>query len=139
MKSNVRHIKVQVATAVMLFATGGLLFASGCTTSVTKTTAKGIFEVKITGQGRILKNGRNEVILKVSTEKGKTVEGAQVEITPWMPEHGHGTPWPPIVTEQGQGTYKAVIPVMMIGAWELRIKVKKGELEDTVLFNFTAV
>lgn len=132
-------IKLQVATAVMLFVTGGLLFASGCTTSVTKMTAKGIFEVKITGQGRILKNGRNEVILKVANEKGKAVEGAQIEITPWMPEHGHGTPWPPTVTAQGQGTYKAIIPIMMAGTWELRIKVKKGELEDTVLFNFTAL
>ena len=112
---------------------------SGCTNTVTKTTVKGAFQIKLSSQGSTLKLGRNEVALKVTDSKGIGIEGAMIEVTPWMPEHGHGTTWPPTVTEQGKGLYRAVIPLLMAGHWELRIKVRKGDAEDSALFDFPYV
>ena len=78
-------------------------------------------------------------MLKVTDEKGRGVEGADIEIVPWMPEHKHGAPWPPVVTEQGRGAYKAVFPIIMLGNWELKINIKKDNREDTALFIFPNV
>jgi len=140
MKCQESQTRVQFAVAlVMLLAATMLLFVSGCSKSVTKTTEKGVFQVKIIGKGKIIRYGRNEVMLKVADEKGEGVEGATIEITPWMPEHGHGAPWPPVVTEQGHGTYKAVFPIIMLGNWELKIRIKKDNREDTALFIFPDV
>ncbi|MGD0886715.1 MAG: FixH family protein [Thermodesulfovibrionales bacterium] len=140
MKRQIRQTRVQCAVAVViLLAATILLFVSGCSKSITKTTEKGVFQIRIIGKGKIIRYGRNEVMLKITDEKGQGVEGAHIEITPWMPEHGHGAPWPPIVTEQGRGAYKAVFPIIMLGNWELKIKIKKDNRDDTALFIFPDV
>lgn len=124
----------------LIFLTIASLFlVSGCTSSVTKTTGKGLFHIKLISSERILKLGRNEVEIKVVDDKGVGMEGAKIEITPWMPEHGHGTMWPPTVTEKGKGLYQSVIPLLMIGHWELKINVRKGDIEDSVIFDFPGV
>lgn len=139
-KRQVRQTSVRLAVAaVILSVVTIMLFVSGCSNSVTKTTGKGLFQVRIMGKGKIITYGRNEVILEVTDDKGKGVEGANIEITPWMPEHGHGSPWPPVVTEQGRGAYKAVFPIMMLGNWELKIGIKKDNREDGALFIFPDV
>jgi hypothetical protein len=124
---------------IMLFVASGLLFASGCARSITNTTSRGAFRVKIIGKGKIIRYGRNEVVMKITDERSRAVEGAQIVVTPWMPEHSHGSPWPPTVTEEGSGRYKVVIPITMLGDWELRIKIKKGDREDTAVFKFPNV
>ncbi len=140
MERQVRQAKAQFPSALaILFVAAILLFISGCSKSVTKTTENGVFRVSIIGKGKIVRYGRNEVMLKVADEQGRGVEGATIEITPWMPEHGHGAPWAPAVTEQGRGAYKAVFPIVMLGNWELKIRVKKDNREDTALFIFPDV
>jgi hypothetical protein len=100
---------------------------------------KGLFQIKLSAKGQLLKYGRNAVAIYVTDAKGTDVEGAKIEITPWMPEHGHGTTWPPTVTEKGKGQYQAVIPLIMIGHWELRVKILKGDIEDSIVFDFPNV
>lgn len=126
-------------TFLIFFSIACLLFSTGCISKVTRTTEKGLFHIKLSSKGRLLKEGRNEVDLYVTDDKGMSVEGAEIEITPWMPEHGHGTIWPPTITERGKGLYGAVIPLIMIGHWELRIRIRKGGIEDSTVFDFPNV
>jgi len=124
---------------LIFFTIAFLISSTGCSSNVAKTTEKGFFHIKLSSEGQLLKNGRNEVDLYITDDKGMSVEGANIEITPWMPEHGHGTMWPPTVTEQGKGLYRVVIALMMTGHWELKIKIRKGDIGDSTVFNFPNV
>ena len=116
-----------------------MVFFSGCTKAPTRTTDKGLFHITLSGKETFLKFGRNEIDLHVTDDKGADLEGAQIEITPWMPEHGHGALWPPTVVEKGKGLYRAVIPLTMAGHWELRIRIQKGDRQDSTVFDFPNV
>jgi len=129
----------KVMRTLIFFAIACLMVSTGCASNVTKTTEKGLFHIKLSGKKPLLKYGRNEVDIYVTDDKGRGVEGAQIEITPWMPEHGHGTMWPPTITDKGNGSYKAVIPLIMIGHWELKIKIRKNDIEDITAFDFPSV
>ena len=100
---------------------------------------KGLFQIKLSAKGQLLKYGRNDVAVFLMDEKGTAVEGAKIEITPWMPEHNHGTMWPPKVTEKGKGLYQAIIPLTMGGHWELNFRIRKGEIEDSIFLDFPNV
>jgi len=106
---------------------------------MTKNTAKGLFQVRLSASGEILKNGRNEINVYISSDKGQKIENAKVELVPWMPEHGHGAAWPPAVFDQGNGVYRAVVALTMPGHWQLTVKISKGDSEDSVLFDFPDV
>jgi len=123
----------------MLFSVTCLILISGCGSHVERTTDKGLFHIKLSSKGELLIYGRNEVDIYVTDNKGNRIEGATIEITPWMPEHGHGSTWPPTVTEKGKGLYRAVIPLIMIGHWELKFRIRKGDLEDITVFDFPNV
>lgn len=124
---------------LVFFAVTCLILSTGCTSNITKTSDKGSFHIKLSSKGQLLKNGRNEIDIYVTDEKNMSVEGANIEITPWMPEHGHGTIWPPTVTEKGKGLYQAVIPLTMNGHWQLMIKIRKGIIGDSIVFDFPIV
>jgi hypothetical protein len=124
---------------VILFVVACLMICTGCTSSATKTTEKGLFKVRISSEGRLLREGRNEVDITVTDDKGAGVAGAKVEISPWMPEHHHGSMWPPTITERGNGVYRAVIPLIMSGHWELKVKIHRGDVEDSTTFDFPNV
>jgi len=125
--------------SLIFFAIACLIFSTGCASNVIKTTEKNFFNIKLSSKGQLLKDGRNEVDMYVTDDKDVSVEGAEIEITPWMPEHGHGAMWPPTVTEKGKGLYRAVIPLMMTGHWELKIKIRKGDIGDGTVFDFPNV
>jgi hypothetical protein len=103
-------------------------------------SAKGLFDVDldVKGWGGI-EVGKNIVILTVTDALGKAVEGAEIEIKPWMPEMGHGIPINPGVHELGSGKYRANVPLTMEGLWEVRITIKAGSKEDTITFLFKDV
>ena len=125
--------------SLIFIALSGMVFFSGCTKAATRTTDKGLFHITLSGKETLLKFGRNEIDLHVTDDKGANLEGAQVEITPWMPEHGHGALWPPTVVEKGKGLYRAVAPLTMAGHWELRIRIQKGDRQDSTVFDFPNV
>lgn len=127
--------------SLLFLAVVSLIFASGCSNSTTlaKNTERGAFRVKIVYKGENLQQGRNEVRINVEDSGGNGVKGAVIEITPWMPEHGHGTTWTPGIADKNNGEYQAVIPLFMGGHWELRFKVSKGGVEDRVTFDFPNV
>jgi hypothetical protein len=110
----------------------------GCTSKVTKITEKGLFNVEMRYKGEI-KEGRNVADLMIRDLGGSPLEGAKIEVSPWMPEMGHGVPFVPKVTEKGGGLYNIVFHFTMTGLWELKMVIRKGEVEDNVVFEFPDV
>ncbi len=75
------------------------------------------------GQPRI--NQMHSWILHIADESGRAVEGARVEVDGGMPEHDHGLPTKPRVTEElGGGDYKLEgLRFHMSGYCEILIRV----------------
>jgi hypothetical protein len=87
-----------------------------------------------------LKVGVNTLDIIVHDKNDKDVAGATVTVTPWMPEMGHGVYEKPVVRERGGGLYSVEnIILIMGGRWELRIKIRKEGVEDSVTFDFPDV
>lgn len=65
---------------------------------------------------------------------GEPVEGATLSVTGGMPEHDHGMPTSPRVTEElGEGRYLLEgMRFHMNGYWEVKIEVSAGGSRDTV-------
>ena len=124
---------------LVLFSISCVFLFVGCTNEVVKSTDKGLFHIKLSSTGELLKYGRNEIAVRITDDKGAGIERAHIEIVPWMPEHRHGAMWPPATIEEGNGLYRSVIALTMPGHWELKITVSKGELSDSTTFDFPNV
>lgn len=76
-------------------------------------------------------------LLSIADKAGAPVEGAQLEITAFMPAHQHGAKTTPKMTRHfGKG--KHLIEGMyfnMTGWWVVRITIKRGDLTDQAEFN----
>lgn len=99
---------------------------------------KGVFRLELVLGGEELGMGPNSLDIVLRDQTGKGVEGAQLSVTPWMPTMGHGVWEKPVVRERGGGSYHVEnVVIIMGGLWELRVAVRKGELEDRGVFGFT--
>ena len=81
----------------------------------------------------------NTWMIRIQDEAGAPLSGLSMVVTPWMPDHGHGTLDPPIVTELSEPGEYEVNPVdlRMPGLWEVTVEVADGTgLEDEVTFAF---
>lgn len=56
---------------------------------------------------------------------GAPVADAQVTVSLWMPEHGHGAP-APTATNEGGGEYHLIPTFTMAGLWEVTITATHG-------------
>jgi hypothetical protein len=82
----------------------------------------------------------NTWTITVRDEAGDPLDGADVWVTTWMPDHGHGgTVDPTVVAGGGPGGY-VVDPVhlQMAGLWEVTIHAipEGASEEDSVTFGF---
>lgn len=108
--------------------------------SIFKKTEKGFFGVEVMINQKDLKMGVNTIDVIVHDKNDRDVPGAEIEVTPWMPEMGHGATEKSVVTERGGGLYSVGnIIFVMTGHWELRVTVRKGEVEDHAVFDFPHV
>ena len=66
------------------------------------------------------------------------VTGAAVTVTPFMPDHNHGTQIKAVVTEPTPGHYKAdPVNLWMPGLWQVTIKATpNGGTADAAVFSF---
>ncbi len=73
----------------------------------------------------------------VSKASGGPVTGAAITVSGDMPEHGHGLPTEPEVTEEIEpGVYLVEgMKFSMPGWWEMIFHIKSGAHEDRVIFN----
>jgi hypothetical protein len=81
----------------------------------------------------------NEWTLEVTSMKdGTPTTGADLTITPWMPDHQHGAgAYTPKVQEMTNGQYDVKeINTWMPGYWEVTVKATAGSVEDTAVYKF---
>jgi hypothetical protein len=99
-----------------------------------------LYSVEMLVIGNMLKVGMNSVDVIIHDSNDNDVMGAEVTVTPWMPEMGHGVKEVPKVTDRGGGLYSVEnVEISMPGLWQLRVKVKKDGKEDTAVFEFPEV
>jgi hypothetical protein len=77
--------------------------------------------------------------LHLETADGEPVEGADISVDGGMPQHGHGLPTSPQVTQDlGGGDYLVEgMRFQMPGWWEVRFRIQAGGKTDTITFNLT--
>lgn len=108
--------------------------------SMAEWTGSRLFSIEMVIPGEELRMGVNSLEVIVHDNKNKDVPGAEVSITPWMPEMGHGVTAKAEVTERGGGLYSVDNVVLsMVGHWQLKVKVAKAGVEDEAIFDFPQV
>src|SRR5262249_28479379 len=77
--------------------------------------------------------GTNTWTVKVTDVGGNPMATADLVVTPFMPDHGHGTTIKAAITPKGDGTYEIQpLYLFMPGVWRISIGLGK----DTVEFFF---
>ena len=68
---------------------------------------------------------------------GSTVAGASLTVTPFMPDHQHGTPIQVGITDKGGGMYElSPVNMWMPGLWETTIQASSASGSDQAVFRF---
>jgi hypothetical protein len=107
-------------------------------TSAEKLTDNSAFKVSFKSDlDPITIGSMHSWVLHVETADGQPVEGASIFVDGGMPEHGHGLPTAPQVTEDlGNGDYRVEgLKFQMGGWWEVKFKISANGVEDNVTFN----
>jgi len=107
--------------------------------SAERTTENGVFKVSYSSDENIVINKMHTWTLHVETVDGQPVENAVITVDGGMPQHGHGLPTAPQVTEYlGNGDYLVDgMKFQMGGWWEVRFNITAGDVTDTITFNLT--
>ena len=107
-------------------------------TSTTRSSDNGLFNVSYTpSSGTIPVNQMHQWTLHVETADGQPVENATITLDGDMPQHGHGLPTRPQVTEYlGNGDYLVEgLKFQMGGWWVMDFVITAEGQSDTVQFN----
>jgi hypothetical protein len=83
--------------------------------------------------------GLNRWVLEVKDRTGALVDGAEVRLRPWMPDHGHGSNPPHLFpTATGvAGQYQITdMDLFMSGLWQFTVRVERGADSDELVFSF---
>jgi len=77
--------------------------------------------------------------IHVETADGQAIDKAEITVDGGMPQHGHGLPTSPQVTQNlGNGDYLVEgMKFQMLGWWEVRFLISANGQSDTVTFNLT--
>lgn len=68
---------------------------------------------------------------------GAPVDGAMLQVTPFMPAHQHGSPIQVQITDEGSGTYTlSPVNLWMPGVWETTIRATTTSSSDSVVYKF---
>jgi hypothetical protein len=119
-------------------------------TACDKDTRKDVFTAGLAKQSSALsvkivestpsppKKGTNTMVLEITDPAGKPIDGATVSVTPWMPDHAHGSAVTPQVTPMSGGKYNVEkIYYPMPGLWKVTVTVQMpGAAPQEVAFNF---
>jgi hypothetical protein len=78
--------------------------------------------------------GMNTLMIEIVDAAGKPVDGATITVTPFMPDHGHGSAVKPVVTPSSGGKYEvSKVYLAMAGLWKLTVTVQMpgGPINET--------
>ncbi len=107
-------------------------------TATTQTTIEGHYSVTVSPENAdYQRNSLHNWIVEVTTPDGMPVEDAQITIDGGMPQHGHGLPTSPQMTQAlGEGRYKIEgVRFNMRGWWEFKLTITANNTVDNVTFN----
>jgi len=107
-------------------------------TSTTRSSDNGLFNVSYTPSNDIVPvNQMHQWTLHVETADGQPVEDATITVDGDMPQHGHGLPTRPQVTQYlGNGDYLVEgLRFQMGGWWVMDFVITAQGQRDTVQFN----
>lgn len=107
--------------------------------STTRLTENGLYQVSYQpSQDPIPVNQLHTWTLTLATPDGQPLEHAHITVDGDMPQHGHGLPTQPLVTEYlGDGRYLVEgVKFQMGGWWVMDFAVEAGAGTDQVRFNF---
>lgn len=98
------------------------IYAAG----LSKQTATGALSIKLMeATPAPPQKQSNALVLQVVDAAGMPVDGATLSVTPFMPDHGHGSSVKPTVTPMGGGVYDvANVYLPMPGLWRLTVTVQ---------------
>lgn len=98
----------------------------------------GLFQVSFTSDlDPIAINQMHSWTLHIQTADGQPVENAVIAVGGEMPQHGHGLPTRPQVTEYlGNGNYRVEgLRFQMGGWWEVKFDIDAAGQKDAITFN----
>jgi hypothetical protein len=112
--------------------------SSDLDTSATVLTDQGLFRVSYASESTPPPlNQIHTWTIHVETADGQPVDDAEINVDGGMPQHGHGLPTNPQVTQNlGGGDYLVEgMKFQMLGWWEVRFIISVNGQSDTVTFN----
>ncbi len=105
---------------------------------LTRTSAQGLYVVAMRPLVPVVAvNQIHPWEIRVVNAAGEPVSGARIAFDGGMPQHGHGLPTQPRVTEElGDGRYRLDgMKFSMTGWWEMKVKIQSAQGSDQVTFN----
>lgn len=79
--------------------------------------------------------GRYDWVIEVMDSGRALVTGAEVEVVPFMPAHGHGTSPVTVISSAESAQHQLnEINLFMAGLWEVRITIRKDGMDDRVVW-----
>lgn len=139
-----RWAKIALALVVLLVIAGVGLFLkmsyvpNDLDTSTTMLSEQGLFRATYAPQVEAIAiNQIHTWTIHVESADGELVENAGIRVDGGMPQHGHGLPTAPQVTEYlGNGDYLVEgMKFNMGGWWVLTFDIEANGQTDTVTFN----
>lgn len=112
--------------------------ATALDTATTRLTDNGLYRVSfVSALDPIGINQIHSWTVTVTTPAGEPVEQATITVDGGMPQHGHGLPTRPRITQNlGQGNYLLEgLRFQMPGWWEVSLTITAGDQTDRVTFN----
>jgi hypothetical protein len=106
--------------------------------STTRLSAAGLYQASFTvSEAAIPVNTLHTWTLHVETPSGQPIENATIAVDGDMPQHGHGLPTRPQVTQNlGNGDYLVEgMKFQMGGWWVMNFDITAGGQTDRVSFN----
>ena len=107
-------------------------------TSTSKRSDGELFEVTVTSNmDPLVLNEIHSWTVHIEDADGQVVKGAEIIVDGGMPQHNHGFPTEPRITEElGEGNYLLEgVKFSMAGWWEIKLDISSGSSSDTVVFN----
>lgn len=111
---------------------------AGLDTATDRLTDDELFRVSFSSDlDPVIINRMHSWTLTVETADGQPVENAAITVDGGMPQHGHGLPTQPQVTEYlGDGRYRVEgLRFQMGGWWEVTFDITADGQQDAITFN----
>ena len=137
-----RYITTTLSIAVLVAATGCVSPPTKLDLSATRASVEKKYVVTL--QPPAMPAAINQLHswqVRVASSKGAPVAHARITVDGGMPQHGHGLPTRPQVTQElPGGTYLIEgMKFSMTGWWEVKLAIDSSEGADKVTFNTVVV